>query len=189
MYYVFQNIFTSFKGRDVIIDSLPLLAACEPHWWLAQPFTKKPSYFEIFVKKGDPLVDNLNVSSSIDVYSSKLIEVINSFGVKHELIDVILKYKITEELISDFSYKCFHLLEMRDAIDLASSKLKISESGNAVSRISELVLDYEALFDEPSLFRLSKAIDLVLVSEKLKNAMEKAAITGCKFTPIYKWAS
>jgi len=189
MYYVFQNIFTSFKGRDVTIDSLPLLAACEPHWWLAQPFTKKPSYFEIFVKKGDPLVDNLNVSSSIDVYSSKLIELINSFGVEYELIDAILKYRKTKELIPNVKYKCFHLLEMKDVIDIESSNLKISDDGVVVERIFELVLNVTSLAEVPAMFRLSKAFNLVLVNAKLKDAIESMQLTGCKFTAVDKWVS
>jgi hypothetical protein len=188
LFYIFQAEIRSFRGKELVINSEPLLRACEPHWWLAQPFVTKPEVFRIILSNNAPLADNLYVSSGIDVYSETLIQLMDNFGVKFELIDTSLVFKSGLPNSESKRHKAFHLLEIEDAIDVELSDIKISKSGKSIESIRKLVLKNDIFVRQPPMFRLAMAIDLVVINSQLKKSIEQTGLTGCLFTPLENWS-
>jgi hypothetical protein len=184
MYFIIRPDLKTWRGKMLMARSEPLLKDCEPHWWLAQPLTKTPERFKLFILKDGPKLDNYSCGSGIDVYSKKMIDVIADHGVSFETVPVdVFDSKSKEKL--DVEYFAFHLLEIYPSINLEESMVAYyEESPGAISAIKNMVLKEEILEMPKPLFRMEELFGFVLIHQSLKNSFEKAGITGCKYISI-----
>jgi hypothetical protein len=186
MYFAFNSDLKTWRNKPLIARSEPLLADCEPHWWLAQPLTKKPDRFKFFIPKNGQRLDNYCSGSEIDMYSQKIIDIISDHGVCFESFPADVFDAKSGELLSSDGYRAFHLLEIRPSVDLGKSTITRIDRGElpTLSVVKPVVL-YQEILDCPKpLFRMEDFFNHVLIHQSLRDSFDKAGITGCKYTPI-----
>lgn len=179
MYFVFESELRSWKNgilQAVLEGPLPKF---EPHWWLAQPFSDPVPPLTFLVSSKSPKPDNLFTGTlSIELYTSRLVKLLEEAGVKYETFPAkIIDRKTKSEL--PIHYKAFHLLEIYPALDEEKSVINYQNY-----TIEKLVLKDKITLISRPLFRIKEHCGIVLIHKKLKETLEKAQITGCVFTPV-----
>lgn len=186
MYRVLRSKIIGWRGKTLLARSEPLLHECEPHWWLAQPLTKRPDRFRFHIDGRGPRPDNYPCGSGIDMYSRRLVELLSAQGVRHEAFPAdVIDVRTGEGLGSD--YMAFHLLEIHPAVDHRRSDLTYDGDGAdraVISAVRRLVLTEECLRAGRPMFRPAELFGLVLVHERLVAVMEDHGITGNVYTPL-----
>jgi len=146
-----------------------------PHWWKGMPIFNLP-VMNFVLGSGLPSFDNLFTGTIFDIYSLRLIKILQSYDIKFETFDVNVIYSAQQTKVEN-EYKIFHLLENHPGLDLNESDVDARE-------IRKLVLTKECQQLRRPLFRLSERISLVLIHSDLKNALEENNISGCQYIPI-----
>lgn len=158
---------------------MPHFPDYQPHWWDAQPLTNPIPVLTFAVAKKRSMPDNLSTASSIfDLYSVKLIRVLEEVGINFETFPAILIDQKTKEELS-IQYRIFHLLEIYPAIDKLLSNMD-EQQGN----INKIVLTKETFELEKLFFRVKESPNIVLIHQRLKNRFDEEKITGCLYTPV-----
>lgn len=188
MYFVLRPKLQSWRNKNLIASSEPLLAACKPHWWLAQPLVQKPNAFKFYIDGKAPIFDNYNCGSGIDMYSHRLVDVIDAFDIKYEAFPSTVSDKKTGKVL-DLDYFAFHLLEILPAIDRSKSELVYDEENpESIAAVKKMVLSEECIEQQRLLFRPAEFFAFVLIHEKLKSEFEAHSITGCQYTPLNEFS-
>jgi hypothetical protein len=138
-----------------------------PHWWFAQPIHPPLPQLYFEVDASGPFPDNYWTGGIIEIYSNRLVTILQAANVRFESFPVILVDKNTREPVND-EYQAFHLLDMQPL-----SKIRAKDHQGRVVSIAV-----------PSLmFRLEKYIDRVVIHEDLQKVLENKHITGFEFKP------
>jgi hypothetical protein len=145
-----------------------------PHWWKALPQTKSLPLIEFEVKDEWNLPDNLFTGTIFDLYSNKLINIINNSKVQFEIFSTKIKNHRKEN-----DYKIFHLLEKYSCINR-----ELSDIDYHTLKIRKLVLKESFLRRDKKMFRIRTLEHIVLISDDLKNKLQENKITGCEYIPL-----
>jgi hypothetical protein len=127
------------------------------------------------VNSKHPHPDNYFQGAGFELYSKRLVELMQAFNVKSEIFPATL---VDSKGIvqSDLEYYVFHPLEgIIDAMDAEQS----GWTGDRKSGVSQLVLD-EARFEHRPIF-LCKYIHLNLMRDDVKQEIQQQGITGFSF--------
>ncbi len=184
MYFVFRAELKSWHNKTLLARSEPLLRDCEPHWWLAEPLTKKPQRFKFLIDGSGPKFDNYNCGSGIDMYSQRMLDILEQHGVNSESIPSDV-FDLKSRVQLDLNYSAFHLLEKHESIDLKNSELVFdTEDAEFIIEIKKLELKQEILDMQRPLLRIAEFYCFVLIHQSLKSSLETSGITGCQFIPV-----
>ncbi|MBO1435894.1 hypothetical protein [Meiothermus sp. CFH 77666] len=184
MYYIFESRIRGWGSRSLLADSEPTIEDCEPHWWLAQPLTKRPERFKFFVPKKAKFVDNYACGTGIDMYSRRLVELLATFPIRFEAFPADVLDEVSGEKL-DVDYLAFHLLEIYPAVDFARSDLVLGpDYPSSIVAVRRLVLTEEILQAGHLLFRPAELFAFVLIHEDLKQTLDRHKITGCNYVPL-----
>ncbi len=178
MYFVFDSAITVWNDKTVqakIIGSCPPPEELEK-WWTNKPFTQIPD-FAFSIDLDAPLLDNYFTGIGVDLYSSRLIEILRQAKVLFESFPAMITNLYTNASAS-VSYQTFHLLEIQGGVHMEKSEID-KESGG----IRHLVLTQDCLNRSTPLFRLEEYPNLVLLHTSLKDILDKQGITGCLYIP------
>jgi|GEM_PF-1103892 len=186
MYFIFHC--DLLKWRKGIIQawaarSIPY-QAIKPHWWLAKPLVNPFPHLEFLVNSQAPLLDNFFTGTTLDLYSSRLIEIIRFAGVQFETFPTTVLDVVTRKPLP-YEYKLFHLLEIYPSIDWERSKLE--SEGLSIKKIEKLVLNEKCLSSGKLLFRISEMKGKILIHQDLKAIFDKENIIGCNYIPIEQY--
>lgn len=127
--------------------------------------------------------DNYAGAYGFDLYSERLIGLMNELGVKNEKFPAKMVDNKGNK-IKDLTYFVFHSLEgIQDAMDEGKSKW----TGDYKVGIPTLVLDYDKFVHRP-IFVIDK-LYCTLMRDDLKKEIEKREITGFEFLSPEKYTS
>jgi len=112
------------------------------------------------------------------VYSEKLINILATTGVRFETFPVTIVDYRTRSILP-VNYMAFHLLEEYSPIDTE----KVKGEGWPI-RNRPFILDDEIIQNPRPFFRLYERQSLILIHKDLRNTLEAASITGCRYIPI-----
>jgi hypothetical protein len=158
---------------EILTETTPIFQL-QPHWWLCQPLNVSIPDITFAISKNAPLLDNYKTGWDIELYSERMINIIESFGVSFEIFPAnIVDYKTGEKI--NATYKIFHLLEIYKCADLKRSK------------DGHIILSEECINRGRYLFRLGEAPQLVLIHKDLQDALESNQITGCEYNPLSEY--
>lgn len=131
-----------------------------------------------------PHPDRYSETHSFELYSERLVNIMNDFGVKFESFPVIMVDK-AGQVLSDLRYHVFHSLE--GILDAMDEKASDWQGDNINIGIPRLVLDY-GKFEHRPLFVCDKAY-LPLMRDDLKQEIRRQNITGFNFLALEKFHS
>ncbi len=130
-----------------------------------------------------PHPDHYFQSASFTLFSKRLVELVQSYGVKAEIFSVTMVDKQGNEL-PNLQYFVFHCLEgVLDAMDEAQS----GWTGDYDVGISRLVLDYSR-FESRPIFKCNH-IYVQLMRDDLKQEIRRQGITGFEFLDPERYRS
>ncbi len=161
-----SGVLSSNKGLIVEFDD------GEPIKVPAGPFTFKTS---------EPiqgtLTDHLSISEIPGlVLSDKALQVLSALNIKNlQTYDLTIVDASGDPTLTH--YKIVNVADAIDCIDHDQSNLKYFDSGN-VMFVKLLKLDESKIPPEVHIFRLHRSLSTVVISDKLKNAIEANKLTG-----------
>ena len=127
--------------------------------------------------------DNYAESHGFDLYSARLIEVMQRFGVKFEAFPVTM-VDAAGTVLPELQYFVFHALEGRiDAMDQTKSEWQ----GDIRLGVSHLVLD-DTKFEHRPLFTCAH-VNVPLMRDDLKQEINRLNISGFGFLSPEKYCS
>ena len=173
-YYIFQQKTLGVKGGAAAIDQIP--DNMDPLEWI------KGKKMTLTTDQG-PLVLNLALESGsfrgaiidglLTLYHRKLCKVLTDFGIENiQHYPVILRDQETGQ--TEDSYFLVNILGLVDCVDMSKSKINWWPSGRGFNFVS-MVID-ETKTHGLSIFRLKDNPTKVLISESLKNYLEKKGV-------------
>lgn len=122
-----------------------------------------------------PIMDNLYQGAGFRLYSQELIDIMNEFGVKSEVLPVKI-VGLEGKVVTDFSHQLFHSLE---GVQPAMDEEKSDWTGDFHTGVPKLVLDFSKFDNRPLL--ICNNIYVPLMRDDLKQAIEEKGITGFEF--------
>jgi hypothetical protein len=130
------------------------------------------------VNRNWPLPDNFFTGNLLNLYSTRLIEILADQGVKFETFPATLIDRKTEVALP-ISYEVFHLLERHPCIDKERSP-----TSGPLAVAEQVVLTEECMERQKLFFRAEEASELVFIHQRLKTILEDAGITGCRYITL-----
>src|SRR5262245_17098522 len=204
-YYVFSRQMHIWRNRTQIAKpsdrTLRYAGRIEDHWWDAVRVVPRPATaLMFFVDARAPMLDNYFTGMEFDLYSSRLVQLMQDAGVQFESLPAALLDRKTRQVLPA-QYEVFHLLEKCDVIDEDKSDMGDLSSVIEVTKldrikdaerirdifikglsVNRLVLKELSAKPESMLFRIERRENLVLIHDDLKTILEAAEITGCQYT-------
>jgi hypothetical protein len=184
MYYIWES--RREPKRDALINKFaPAMRLYGVNFVVGRRFTVDVPELEIDIDREShgKLTDDLVIQKRRCVlHSNRLINVLQSAGVDN--IDYY-PCRISDEATGKVyrSHQAVNILDMVFCLDRDNSKLTIDEEEpNEIWYIDNLKLLEDRLGDV-LMFRLGERPSIVIVHEKVKEAVEKAGITGVVFLP------
>src|SRR6266566_168609 len=104
MYFIFEPLWRSWRNQVMqakLRTALPPLDEFDPsaHWWQARPLQHQLPPLTFAVNKRAPLLDNYLTNCIFDLYSAKLIRVLDNLGIQFETFPAtLIDYKTEESL-------------------------------------------------------------------------------------------
>ncbi len=129
----------------------------------------------------EPIQGNLTDHLSITevrglVFSTAVLQILDTLGVKNiQTYDLTIVDTKGKRTITD--YKIVNVADAIDCIDHDQSDLEYFDSGN-VMFIDQLQLDESKIPPELHIFRVNRSLTTVVISDKLKKAIEAQKLTG-----------
>ncbi|QDE95543.1 hypothetical protein BHS05_06465 [Myxococcus xanthus] len=80
-------------------------------------------------------------------------------------------------------YGILNVLGSQDAIDMEKSTYDVSALSREISHVSNLVLTAGKIDPQADIFRARNMMELILISDRAKNAFEQAGLTGFRAHP------
>lgn len=149
----------------------------------AHPYETKPEGFIFRVNPKHKHPDNYSNGTGFRLYSKRLIDLMKKFAVKFEYFPVTIVDKNGREQ-PDLAYYIFHSLEgIQDALDEEKSDWQ----GIPNLGVPRIILD-DTKFDPRPIFICDK-INITLMRDDLKQAIEKEKITGFEFFKAEEFAT
>jgi hypothetical protein len=126
------------------------------------------------------LVDFQPSLEGLVIISNKTRQVIEALGVNNaEFLEVAMKDHKKKLVATD--YAILNLLGAEEAIDMERSKYRMSRlDKEQIDRVENLVLAPKKIRPEAKLFRCATFRHLILVRSDVKQAFEKAGLTGLR---------
>jgi hypothetical protein len=176
MYFVFKHEIKSWRNYIIMAEIVGNLPSYQPHWWYCEPVTPPLPRVQFAISGKAPLPDNLPSGTEFELYSPRLMNLMDEGGVRFERFStVMLDRKTKVEL--PVQYKIFHLLECYPALDREQS-VRLQYGWQ------KIVLTEDCYRANRLLFRVEEARGIVLIHEDLKACLEDAGITGCTYRPL-----
>ena len=177
MYYVFRHTFQAVKReRDVgRVENRP--STFLPNMWSGKPLEFEFPLLRFSVPSDTKMADNHVTNTSFDLYSERLINLLQTHDVKLEAFPVVMVDSKSGDVLN-LKYYIFHLLQSADVFD---RKLSDITSGGRVKR---LVVSDTFASSGTLMARDSYLSDLTVVHQNLKQVLDDADVTGCSYTPV-----
>jgi hypothetical protein len=119
--------------------------------------------------------------NSTPACSDKMIKILESAGIDNfELFDIVLKNPVTEKLHDN--YKMLNILGLLQAVDMKKSTYD-PRSEMFLIEFDEIVIDSKKAKGQ-DMFRLAENARHIIISEKIKDALDKADLLGIEITPL-----
>lgn len=164
-----RGTFTTDSGRDVSFDDGASVAGAVAH-----------ARYTLTAPPDGRLCDHLPVGEIPGlVLSERLCAVLDGLGISN------VEY-VPLSLVDPFSgqthdrYRIANVIGVVDCVDRDASDLEFYPDGD-IEFIDRLVLDEDRIPPGLDLFRLAGRTTLVIASQRLKDAITEAGITGCVF--------
>jgi hypothetical protein len=139
---------------------------------------EEPIACELHPESADPPPDLI---LTIPLFSSRLIEVLKSAGVKNmDLYQAVLHHPVLDKTYPD--YRAVNILGRIACADLKQSQY-LPDHEPPLMKFDKLVLDESKTMGVP-MFRLAESTLYILVSEKVKQAVEAAGLRGVRVLPL-----
>lgn len=180
IYYVFKP--ATWKSENIYAKIKNVPPKLKPHWWAGSPMLSQLPPVSFVVKPEWDFPDNFLTETIFDLYSSKLIKILDNAKIGFEAFPASLVDEVGNDLRVE--YRIFHLLEKYSCLDR-----KLSEINLEMLEIKKIVLDKEFLSSKKLLFRVEELSHIVLVHQDLKDALERQGITGCEYTLLSEYRS
>lgn len=191
MYYVFKTHMIQWQGINLhaeLQSDLPWEWHMQHDWWLSTPLKGLVPSLTFSIHSQAPRIDNYFTGNQFNLYSERLITLLDQTGVHYETFPVTITDQETCEPI-EHGYQLFHLLEIDPAIDRELSIIEeVALGTRKVTEIHRLVLAEEFVKQGKALTRIKEFRDLTVIREDIKNLLEAANITGCSFVPVEKFS-
>ena len=170
------------KLYDLVIKGNPDRIGQKPQWWgdIPMPEGKIPEIkYDLSVKNVNNLPDVLWTGNNTEVYSARMLAILDSFDIRYEVFKTIFTDSRTSEKL-DIPYVSFRLLEVEDAIDYDQSVIGEKVIGGfAIPVIKRLVIKKGIC---KHFFRLKDFENLQIISDPLKKELDANKITGLGYT-------
>ncbi|SHN23614.1 hypothetical protein SAMN05216179_2697 [Gracilibacillus kekensis] len=178
--YYIMLIDTPWAGPNTEVRNGPglkLLNGTEVTYQVIEPFEIKLAVDDA---AGDPLqfkTCDIHGPNRTTLFSKRLIELLKQHGVENvQYFDTNVVYEPTGEF---YDYKMVNIIGLVKGLNEQESELLISERGTVLD-IEKMVFDEEKL-EGYKLCRLQEDSMLVVVHRSIKEAIEKAGLTGFLF--------
>ena len=167
---------------DLIIKGNPDRMDLQPPWWGDTPMPEgkiQKIEYDLSVKNISSLPDVLWTGNTTEVYSTKMLSVLDSFNVRYEVFKTVFTDPRTSEKL-EIPYVVFRLLEVEDAIDYEQTIVVEKVIGGfAIPGIKKLVIKEGV---NKHFFRLNGFENLTIISDSLKKTLDANKITGLEYT-------
>lgn len=147
-----------------------------PYWWGGEPIQPPVPEFTFEIDPSYPAPDNYWTGTEFDLYSPRLIDLLQASGISFETFPAKFIDSRTGEATS-LPHRVFHLLERWPAFNLEESRIELPE-------IVSFVILKQRLEEPKLLFRAAELDSRVLIHDALKEKLINARITGCTFMPV-----
>ena len=127
MYFVFRHAIRSFRNQTIQAKIQKTIPEIQPHWWDCKPLSTPLSSITFAINRNWPLPDNFFTGNLLDLYSSRMIALLNEAGVKFETFSTEIIDSKTEAVLP-VSYEIFHLLESFSGVDWEKSTINSGQS-------------------------------------------------------------
>ena len=129
-------------------------------------------------------VDNIN---SLIIANKKVCDVLVALALPNIEFLPIWLYDQQDQVVSK-EYAIVNVLGSVDCIDMEKSEIDMdSIIETQIYSIDNLVLDYDKIPEDASIFRATTKLDEIFVRDDVKNAMESAGLEGCVFIEADGW--
>jgi len=129
-------------------------------------------------------VDNIN---NLIIANKKVCDVLVALALPNIEFLPIWLYDHQDHVTSK-EYAIVNVLGSVDCIDMEESTIRMdSLIKDQVDRIKNLVLDYDKIPEDASIFRATTKLDEIFVRDDVKNAMESAGLEGWLFIEADGW--
>jgi hypothetical protein len=149
-------------------------------WWYGQPLEHSDE-FVFSIDEGAPELDNYLTDDIVDLYSEKLISILEASGSSFDVFPASIFSK-RERKILNKPYKVFRLREISDCLDMSKSEFELFLIGEHHKEIlRKPVFTQEFLQSGKLLTRIRGFEKYVVIHADLKKIIETNGITGCDF--------
>jgi hypothetical protein len=162
LYFLFKSDLVSWHNQTLIakpqedaLDYQEQITSSQYHWWFDGPTPVRPSTLTFDVNTEAPLLDNYFTGTILDLYSSKLTELLAEAGVRFETFPAVVVDGRNGRVL-DVEYQVFHLLEWYPAVSNKENKV-------------------------PLMFRVRGLENRVVMHEQIQTTLDQAGITGCYY--------
>jgi hypothetical protein len=190
MYYVWQ--------KDLTLDEEYAFFSDEPagfdftHWISGEPMVS-PQAIELVGDTDSPttLSDVLLTGFQLQVFSPRLVSLLADVGIENvQYLPISIVNHETREV--ETSYQIANIVGAIDCLDLNNAVHARSRSSGNILRVFKFRLLPEKIValpgrQPPLLFRLGEFKQHLLAHESVKQACQKAGITGLNFVPPEKY--
>jgi len=129
-------------------------------------------------------VDNIN---DLIIANKKVCDVLVALALPNIEFLPIWLYDHQDHVTSK-EYAIVNVLGSVDVIDMEKSEIDMdSIIETQIYSIDNLVLDYDKIPEDASIFRATTKLDEIFVRDDVKNAMESAGLEGCVFIEADGW--
>lgn len=183
MYYLFKEGLIDWHDTFLAAKVIEQPALEDQKIWnLGKSLTNQNPQFVFSMPKGAPLFDNQDTGGEYALYSSKLMTILRTTGIKFETFPAKLVTDDDNQEI-DLKYEVFRLLEISDCIDQEKTSFVVLDIGQRqIKVIAQPVYTSAFLKSGILLTRIAGFERDVVIHEDLKKIMEDAGITGCDFS-------
>jgi hypothetical protein len=187
MYYVWKQDLT-LEDDFATFTNEP--DAFDPQLWTSAEELDAPPSFDLADDSDSPttLSDVLLTSFPLQVFSPKLKSLLRDIGVRNiQYFPIAISGREDREEVT--AHQIANIVGAIDCLDFDHSRYARSQGDGSIIRVSKFRIRPDAVKwsasdgTVPLLFRLGEFKRHILVHESVKDACQKAGITGVKFVP------
>jgi len=175
------------SADGAIIDALPEDSPTNWKFSTGEPLARsfpaggKVSFSDHFPDRRK-LYDFVRNTIGVLLVSSRVRHVLESLQVENaEFLPVTMCDHQWSPVVD--GYGILNVLGSQDAIDMEKSTCDISALSREISHVSNLVLAVGRIDPKADIFRARNMMELILISDRTKNAFEQAGLTGFRAHP------
>ncbi|ATB45717.1 hypothetical protein MYMAC_001302 [Corallococcus macrosporus DSM 14697] len=128
------------------------------------------------------LYDFVRNTVGVLLVSSRVKQVLDDLQVDNtEFLPIVICDHQWRELTGD--YGILNVLGSQEAIDMGKSAYDASVLSSEISHVSSLVLTQGKIDPKADIFRARNMMELILISDRVKLAFERAGLTGFRARP------